>query len=44
MAWGDVPKFMSELIADGSTEARALAFLILTAARTNEIIRCHWPP
>jgi integrase len=42
MAWAHVPKFMSELMADGSTEARALAFLILTAARTNEIIGAKW--
>jgi integrase len=33
---------MRELLADGSTPATALAFTILTAARTKESIRAKW--
>lgn len=42
MPSGDVPKFMAELRALGSVEARALAFTILTAARTAEVIGAKW--
>lgn len=38
----DVPSFMRELIADGSTEARALAFMILTGPRTEELRLAKW--
>jgi integrase len=38
----EVPMLMRELLADGSTEARALAFTILTAARTSETIDAKW--
>jgi integrase len=38
----DLPSFMRELVADGSTQARALAFTILAAARTKESIRAKW--
>jgi integrase len=38
----DVPKLMRELKALGSIEAKALAFTILTAARTKESIRAKW--
>lgn len=33
----DVPSFMRDVIANGSTEARALAFLILTGPRSDEL-------
>jgi integrase len=42
MKSADVPSFMRELLADGSTPATALAFTILTAARTKESIRAKW--
>jgi integrase len=38
----DVPSFMAELIADGSTKARALAVLILTGLRTDELRLARW--
>jgi integrase len=38
----DVPGFMRELIADGSIEARALAVLILTGPRTDELRLARW--
>jgi len=38
----DVPGFMSELIRDGSVKARALAILILTGLRTNELRLARW--
>lgn len=42
MKAADVPGFMRELIADGSTEARALAALILTGVRTDELRLARW--
>ena len=42
MASADVPAFMRELVALGSTESRALAFTILTAARTAETLGAKW--
>jgi integrase len=38
----DVPGFMSELIADGSVKAHALAVLILTGLRTDELRLARW--
>jgi integrase len=38
----DVPSFMQELLADGTSEARALAFLILTGARSDEVRLARW--
>jgi integrase len=38
----DVPSFMGDLIANGSTEARALAFLILTSPRSDELRLARW--
>jgi integrase len=38
----DVPGFMRDLIANGSTEARALAFLILTGPRSDELRLARW--
>lgn len=42
MPSAEVPVLMRELLADGSTEARALAFTILTAARTSETTDAKW--
>lgn len=38
----DVPALMADLVADGSNEARALAFLILTMTRTAEARDADW--
>ncbi|MFC7538807.1 tyrosine-type recombinase/integrase [Siccirubricoccus deserti] len=42
LPWPDVGAFMADLRAQRSTSARALEFLILTAARTGEIIGARW--
>jgi integrase len=42
MRSGDVPALMVDLVADGSNEARALAFLILTMTRTAEARDADW--
>ncbi len=42
MRSGDVPQLMADLVADGSKEARALAFLILTMTRTAEARDADW--
>jgi integrase len=42
MRSGDVPALMADLVADGSNEARALAFLILTMTRTAEAREADW--
>jgi integrase len=42
MKSADVPGFMRELLADGSTEARALAVLILAGVRTDELRLAKW--
>jgi integrase len=42
MLSADVPAFMVELLALGTIASRALAFTILTAARTNETIAMRW--
>ncbi|WMT75086.1 integrase arm-type DNA-binding domain-containing protein [Bradyrhizobium sp. Ash2021] len=42
MPVADVPEFMGKLYADGSPDARALAFAILTAARTAEARDARW--
>ena len=38
----DVPSFMHALRTDGTTEARALAFLILTGSRSDEVRLARW--
>ena len=38
----DVPALMRDLVADGSRDARALGFLILTASRTSEARDVDW--
>jgi integrase len=42
LPFAQVPAFMAELIALGTTESRALAFTILTAARTEEVLGSPW--
>ena len=42
LAFLEMPIFLAELRQRQSTSARALEFLILTAARTNEVIGAHW--
>jgi integrase len=42
MKIADVPGFMRDLIADGSIEARALAVMILTGPRTDELRLARW--
>jgi integrase len=43
MPWREVPKFMEGLRAIDGVAARALEFLILTAARSGEIFGAVWP-
>jgi integrase len=38
-----VPAFMAEICSNNSVSALALRFLILTATRTNEVLRAQWP-
>jgi integrase len=38
-----VPAFMAEMSSNNSVSALALRFLILTATRTNEVLRAQWP-
>jgi integrase len=42
MASANVPAFVADLLAINTTAARALAFTILTAARTDETIAMRW--
>jgi integrase len=42
LAFAEAPAFMADLRARKSTSARALEFLILTAARTAEVIGATW--
>jgi integrase len=42
LPYADMPKFMGELRDRKGIAARALEFLILTAARTNEVIGATW--
>lgn len=42
MAYADLPAFMDELMAREEMSARALAFLILTAARSGEVRGMVW--
>jgi integrase len=42
MPYRDVPAFMHNLRAIDCTDARALEFLILTAARTGEVLKARW--
>ena len=42
MSYADVPTFMGELAARQAVAARALAYAVLTAARTGEVIGATW--
>jgi len=42
LPFGELPPFMAKLRAKHSISAKALEFLILTAARTNETIGARW--
>ncbi len=42
MPFGDVPAFLGELQKRAGMAPLALAFLLLTAARTNEVIGANW--
>ena len=42
MPYSEVPAFVAELRARPALSARALEFLILTAARTSEVINASW--
>jgi integrase len=42
MDYRDLPAFMAQLRADDNVAARALEFLILTAARTGEVLGAQW--
>ena len=42
LPYGELPTFMSELRCDSSISARALEFVILTAARTGEGRGARW--
>jgi integrase len=43
MPFTEVPAFMAELTAMSSMAAKAFRFLILTAARTAEVLGARWP-
>jgi integrase len=43
MATDDLPDFMETLTASSSVSPRGLEFLILTVARTSEVIGLRWP-
>jgi integrase len=42
LPYAEIPELMAELARLDSVSARALAFTILTAARTGEVIGMHW--
>lgn len=42
LPWQDAPTFVRQLRQLGSTSARALEFLILTAGRTGEVLEAQW--
>ena len=42
MSWGEIGSFMTELRQQSGNAARALEFLILTAARTGEVLGARW--
>jgi integrase len=42
LPWRQIGAFMATLGAEPSSSSRALAFLILTAARTNEVLGARW--
>lgn len=42
MPWREVPALVSRLLEDGHRASLALVFLILTAARTGEVVGARW--
>jgi integrase len=40
--YAEVPQFYAKLMANSSLSATSLRFLVLTAARTSEVIGCRW--
>jgi integrase len=42
LPYGQLPGFIGELQAQSGISARALEFVILTAARTSEVLGCRW--
>lgn len=42
LPWREMPEFFGELVGNDSISSRALRFLILTAARTGEVIGATW--
>jgi integrase len=42
LPWARIGAFMGELTREPSSSSRALAFLILTATRTNEVLGARW--
>lgn len=42
LPYADLPAFMADLRAREGMSANALEFLILTGARTNEVLQCRW--
>lgn len=43
LPYQEIPVFMKELVLEKGSAAQALAFAILTAARTNEVLGATWP-
>lgn len=43
MPYAELPAFMADLMSRDAPAARALAFTVLTAVRTNETIGASWP-
>jgi integrase len=43
LSYDDIPQFMRSLRQQGGTAAKALEFLILTVARTGEVLGAPWP-
>lgn len=43
MPYADVPAFMRELRGREGVASRALEFLVLTAARSQEVLKARWP-
>lgn len=42
LPWSEMPQFMARLAALPGTAAKAMRFLILTAARTTEVLNAQW--
>jgi len=42
LPYKDIPAFMTELLAEQGSAARALEFLVLTASRSQEVLKARW--